>query len=66
MSISDEDNRLRELCADGICPNCGGRILPGTAVVRGAGAFCSLDCLALFSQSEFAERARLLRSAARN
>ena len=63
---SSEADRLVLLSKAGICPNCGTRIPEGTAVVRGPGAFCSLDCVALFHQAEFSERARRLTAASRN
>jgi len=61
-----EDDRLAELSSAGICPNCGSVILPGQAVIRGVGSFCSLDCVAAFYQAEFAERARRLTIASKN
>jgi hypothetical protein len=60
-----EANELRHLRGLGICPNCGKRILAGNSVVRGAGSFCSLDCVASFHEAEFTERAKRL-AAARN
>ena len=61
-----EDDRLVELSKAGICPNCGDAIMPGKAVVRGAGSFCGLDCVASYHQAEFAERAKRLAAAAQN
>jgi hypothetical protein len=63
---SDEDVHLKELGQAGICPNCGKLIPEGTAVARGSGSFCSLECIALFYQAEFSERARRLSAASRN
>ena len=61
-----ESNNLRQLREEGICPNCGNSIPEGTAVVRGAGTFCSLECIASYYQAEFDERARRLAAAKRN
>jgi hypothetical protein len=55
--------RFRE---SGIFPNCGDSIPDGAAVIRGAGSFCSLDCVVWFFQAEFAERARRLASGSQN
>jgi hypothetical protein len=63
---SDEDDRLNELRQAGICPNCGKPIPEGTAVVRGPGSFCTLDCVASFYQAEFNVRAKRLVAASRN
>lgn len=65
MSSSEAD-RLASFSEAGICPNCGISITPGTAVTRGPGKFCSLECVALFYQAEFSERARRLDAASRN
>ena len=59
---SDELTRLSRL---GICPNCAKQIPEGTAVVRGGGSFCSLDCIASYFAAEFKERARRLDIASR-
>jgi hypothetical protein len=64
MADSEEEHLL-ELSKVGICPNCGKLVQTGTAVVRGKGRFCSLDCVASFYNAEFAERARRLQAAAR-
>ena len=48
------------------CPNCRSSIDPGTAVVRGPGSFCSLDCVAFYHQLEFRERLRRLAAASAN
>jgi hypothetical protein len=61
-----EARRLAEMSKAGICPNCGKRIPEGTAVVRGPGSFCGLDCIAEFYHAEFSERARRLDAASRN
>ena len=61
-----KDDQFEELQMLGICPNCGKPIAEGKAVVRGAGSFCSLDCVASYHQAEFSERARRLAAAARN
>jgi hypothetical protein len=66
MAGSEEDTRLKELGQAGICPNCGRLIPGGTAVTRGFGSFCSLECVALFHHAEFSERARRLAAARRN
>jgi hypothetical protein len=60
---SEEDARLNEFRKAGICPNCGQSIQEGTAVARGPGSFCSLECVALFHHAEFEERARRLATA---
>lgn len=65
MSSSEAD-RLTELSKEGVCPNCGRSIPEGTAVARGPGSFCSLECVALFHNAEFSERARRLTAASRN
>jgi hypothetical protein len=57
---------LRKLREAHICPNCGSKIPAGTAMVHGPGSFCSLDCVALFSEAAFSERAKRLAAAARN
>ena len=64
MSNSEGD-QLFELARARVCPNCGKAIAEGTAVGRGAGSFCSLECVALYHQAEFDERARRLAMAAR-
>ena len=51
-----ERDALRNLRQIGVCPNCGLRIAPGTAVIREGGSFCSLDCVASYYQAEFDER----------
>jgi hypothetical protein len=38
----------------------------GASVIRGPGAFCSLECVALFYEADFSERARRLAIAVRN
>lgn len=63
---NSESDRLVELSNAGICPNCGRAIPERTAVVRGKGSFCSLDCVASFHEAEFTERARRLAAAAKN
>jgi hypothetical protein len=63
---SDEEVRLNEFRQAGICPNCGKPIPEGTAVARGPGAFCSLECVALFHNAEFSERAKRLAAALHN
>lgn len=65
MSESEAD-ALRRLREAGVCPNCGNEIPKGQAVVRGTGSFCGLDCIALYFQAEFSERARRLAVALRN
>lgn len=66
VTDSEQNARLAELRQAGICPNCGKKILEGTAVVRGRASFCSLKCVALFNESAFIEQARKLKSAAHN
>ena len=61
-----ESVNFAELRKKGVCPNCGILIVQGTAVIRGSASFCSLDCVALFYQVEFTERARRLAAALRN
>lgn len=65
MDSSEEDS-LRALKEKGICPNCGSHLQPGQRYPRGAGVFCSLDCLAKYYEAEFAERARWLATAMLN
>jgi hypothetical protein len=64
--MDSESERLSRPSREGICPNCGKAIPEGQGVVRGAGMFCSLDCVALFHQQEFTERAKRLRDASHN
>jgi len=66
LAGSEEEVRLHELRQAGICPNCGESIPEGTAVTRGRGSFCSLECVALYHQAEFSERVRRLAAASRN
>jgi hypothetical protein len=66
-SVTDpESELLSRLSRQGICPNCGKVIPEGQAVVRGVGRFCGLECVALFHQQEFTERARRLKAASQN
>jgi hypothetical protein len=64
-NMESDSETLRQLSKLGVCPNCGNRIPKGTAVVRGAGSFCSLNCVASYFSKEFNERARLLERIAR-
>jgi hypothetical protein len=64
MPDSEADG-LENLSDARVCPNCGETIPEGTAVVRGKGSFCSLDCVASYHQAEFAERVKRLTAAAR-
>jgi hypothetical protein len=57
---------LSKLSKAGICPNCGNVIAAKSAVVRGQGSFCSLDCVASYYAAEFSERLKQLAAAARN
>jgi hypothetical protein len=66
LAGSEEDAKLNELRQAGVCPNCGRLIPEGKAVARGPGLFCSLECVALFHDAEFRERARRLASAPKN
>jgi len=59
-----EPESLRELKEKGICPNCGSHLQK--RFPRGEGVFCSLECVAQYYESEFAERARKIAAAARN
>lgn len=59
MDKSEEDYLL-ELRNRNICPFCGKMIPEGAKVVRGKGAFCSLDCVANYHEPEFTQRARHL------
>jgi len=54
----DESERdaLRKLAGMSICPNCGNSIQTGKRQQYGAGAFCSLDCVAQYSAAELIER----------
>jgi hypothetical protein len=61
-----EAGGLSRMAKAGICPNCGRQIEQGRAVVRGAGLFCSLECVASYHEAEFVERARRLAAATRN
>lgn len=65
MANSEEDY-LFELRAAKICPNCAKPIAKGKQVVHGKGTFCSLECVALYYEAEFSERARRLAAAARH
>jgi hypothetical protein len=65
--VSDsETDSLARLRKAGFCPNCGKSIVKGTTVVRGAGSFCTLECVASYYGAEFQERARRLALAARD
>jgi len=57
---------LKKLRHLGICPNCGVLIVEGKSVIRGAGSFCSLECVAFYYQAEFSERVRRIAVALRN
>jgi hypothetical protein len=59
MDKSEEDYLL-ELRGRNICPFCGRIIAKGAKVVRGKGAFCSLDCVASYYEPEFKQRTRHL------
>lgn len=65
MSASEAD-QLKKLSKAGICPNCGQLIAEGKSVVRGAGVFCGLDCVAAYYSAEFSERAKRLAAAGRH
>jgi hypothetical protein len=65
MSDSEADS-LKKMRVAGVCPNCGQVTSKGTSVTRGAGSFCSLECVASYFSSEFSERARRLAVAAGN
>ena len=66
MADSDEDDSLRKMRREGVCPNCGKAIPTGDAVVRGSGTFCSLECVASFYEAELSAKAKRLAAAARN
>ena len=56
-----EETYLLELWERNICPYCGKSIPEGTRVGRGQkrlGGFCSLECLTLYYELEFIERAQ--------
>jgi hypothetical protein len=48
------------------CTNCGTTIPEGAIQVWAGASFCSLDCVAIFGNLEFSERARRLAASARN
>ena len=56
-----EADHLAECSKAGVCPYCGKSIAKGTAVARGSGSFCSLDCVARYHGPEFGHKARRLR-----
>lgn len=60
-----DDNRPEELTDEPVCPNCLKVIEEGTAVIRGAASFCSLECVAAYHQAEFSERVRRIAAAAK-
>jgi hypothetical protein len=60
-----EEAYLLELWNSNICPFCG-KIIPQRAkVVRGKGAFCSLDCVARYYELEFTQKTRHLMKVSR-
>jgi hypothetical protein len=61
---ASEADRLRKLSKERICPNCGRLIPEGKSVVRGAGVFCGLECVADYHSAEFSERAKRLAAVA--
>jgi uncharacterized protein (UPF0212 family) len=62
---NQDDNRSEELSDEPVCPNCLKVIEEGTAVIRGAASFCSLECVAAYHQAEFREHARRIATAAK-
>jgi len=52
----DDDEQLRKLSNQGVCPNCGGTIAPGSRHPHGAGVFCSLRCVGEYKGAELLER----------
>jgi hypothetical protein len=66
MDSSSEQESLRELKERGICPNCGKLLQPQQKFPRGAGVFCSLECVAQYHEAEFSERAKKIATAGKN
>jgi hypothetical protein len=62
---NQDDNHPEEMSDEPVCPNCSKVIEEGTAVIRGAASFCSLECVAAYHQAEFSERARRIATAAK-
>lgn len=55
MNGSEQDD-LRELSSKNVCPNCGEQIPAGNRHLYGAGAFCSLACVAKYNAAELIEK----------
>jgi hypothetical protein len=58
-----EEDRLRELDENDVCPNCGAALAVGARHVYGGGVFCSLGCVAEFNAAELVERHRKILAA---
>ena len=59
----EEEDRMRELSKNAVCPNCGNTIAAGARQVYGGGAFCGLGCVAEFKAAELVERHRKILAA---
>jgi hypothetical protein len=59
----DHDEQLRKLSNEGVCPNCGGKLKPGSRYPHGAGVFCGLRCLGDYKGAELIEQHRRILAA---
>ena len=53
-----DDEQLRELSRQNVCPNCGGEVASGRRFPHGRGVFCSLQCVAQYEGAELLEQHR--------
>lgn len=60
------ESRLKGSSQSDRCANCGMRIPEGSVQVWNGKFFCNLDCVAIFGELDFSERARRLAAAASN
>jgi hypothetical protein len=54
----EQEDELRSLSEEGVCPNCGDPIAADTRQVYGRGVFCGLDCVGEYNAAELIERHR--------
>jgi hypothetical protein len=59
---TSNDERLQEFAQWGVCPHCGSPLIDGDKFPRGKGVFCSFDCMTLFNEFEFMQKAEELKN----
>jgi hypothetical protein len=59
----EQDEGLRKLSEQAVCPNCGNTITAGRRQVYGGAVFCGLGCAAEYNAAELIERHRRITAA---